>query len=212
MLGKMPSGGAPYALVVCCAMMPWFFFSTAMSESGNSLVANSNLISKIYFPRLIMPASSVITSFVDFLISAAILFGIMAWYHYAPSIHILALPVFILIAFAASLSVGIWIAALTVEYRDFRVIVPFVLQFGLYVTPVGYLSSAVGQKLGDTWRILYSINPMVGVIDGFRWSILGGANEFYWPSLALSAGISIILLISGIWYFRKTEKSFADVI
>jgi lipopolysaccharide transport system permease protein len=224
LIGRMPAGGEHYSLVVFCGMLPWQFFSTAMSESGNSLVTNSNLISKIYFPRLIVPASSVITSFVDFVVAAVFLGLLMAWYHVAPSANIVFLPLFILLAFAASLGIGIWIAALMVEYRDFRVIVPFVIQFGFFATPVGYLSSLVSdragayslphslQAMGITWRLLYSMNPMVGVIDGFRWSILGGEYQLYWPGLIMSVGIVIVLLSSGIWYFRKTEKSFADVI
>src|SRR5215203_1940665 len=166
--GKMPSGGVPYPLLVFCGMLPWQFFSTALSESGNSLVTNSNLISKVYFPRLVVPASSVITSFVDFLISAAFLVVLMFWYHFVPSSNVMFLPLFVLLAFAASLGVGLWIAALMVQYRDFRFIVPFVVQFGLYLSPVGFLSDVVPEK----WRLLYAINPMVGVIDGFRWCIL----------------------------------------
>lgn len=206
--GKMPDDGVPYPILVFCGMLPWQFFSTALSESGNSLVTNSNLISKVYFPRLVVPASSVITSFVDFLIAAFFLVFLMLWYHYSPPSTILFLPAFILIAFVASFGAGIWISALMVEYRDFRFIVPFIVQFGLYVSPVGFSSSVVPAK----WRLLYSLNPMVGVIDGFRWCILKGHQTIYWPGLTLSiAGVSL-LLISGIWYFRKTERSFADII
>jgi lipopolysaccharide transport system permease protein len=207
-LGKMPTGGAPYPLLVFCGMLPWQFFSNALSESGNSLVANSNLISKIYFPRLIVPASSVITSFVDFIISAAFLVVLMFWYHFSPSNHIVILPLFILLAFAASLGVGLWIAALMVEYRDFRFVVPFIVQFGLYISPVGFLSNVVPVK----YRLLYALNPIVGVIDGFRWCILGGEQTLYWPGLSLSIGGVIFLVITGIWYFRRTERTFADVI
>jgi lipopolysaccharide transport system permease protein len=207
-LGKMPSGGIPYPLLVYCGMLPWQFFSTALSESGNSLVANSNLISKVYFPRLIVTTSSVITSFVDFLISAIFLVALMIWYHYAPPSAIVFLPFFVLLAFAASLGAGIWIAALMVEYRDFRFIVPFIVQFGLYLSPVGFLSSVVPLR----FHLLYSVNPMVGVIDGFRWCLLGGQNHIYWPGLAISVTGVLALLISGIWYFRRTEQTFADVI
>ncbi|MDB6033855.1 MAG: type transporter [Verrucomicrobiales bacterium] len=206
--GKMPSGGVPYPLLVFCGMLPWQFFSTAMSESGNSLVANSNLISKVYFPRLVVPASSVITSFVDFLISAAFLIALMIWYRFIPSPHIVALPLFILLALAASFGVGVWIAALMVQYRDFRFIVPFVVQFGLYISPVGFLSSVVPEK----WRLLYSLNPMVGIIDGFRWCILGGDHTLYAAGLGATVFVVMLLLITGVYYFRKTEKSFADVI
>jgi lipopolysaccharide transport system permease protein len=206
--GKMPSGGVPYPILVFCGMLPWQFFSTALSESGNSLVTNSNLISKVYFPRLVIPASSVITSFVDFLISAAFLVVLMAWYQWLPSVNVFFLPFFIVLAFGASFGAGLWIAALMVQYRDFRFIVPFVVQFGLYLSPVGFISSVVPEQ----WRLLYSLNPMVGVIDGFRWSILGGEHLIYWPGVAISVAAVIFLVATGIWYFRKTEQIFADVI
>lgn len=211
-LGKMPSGGVPYPILVFCGMLPWQFFSTALSESGNSLVTNSNLISKVYFPRLVIPASSVITSFVDFIISAAFLVLLMIWYHFAPSLNILFLPLFVLLAIAASFGVGLWIAALMVEYRDFRFIVPFIVQFGLYISPVGFLSSIVSDRYGDHYRLLYSLNPIVGVIDGFRWCILGGLNTLFWPGLIASMIGVILLLVSGIWHFRRMERTFADVI
>jgi lipopolysaccharide transport system permease protein len=207
-LGKMPSGGVPYPLLVFCGMLPWQFFSTAMSESGNSLVSNTNLISKVYFPRLIIVISSVITSFADFLISGAFLVALMAWYRYEPPITVFLLPLFVLLAFGASLGVGLWIAALMVEYRDFRFIVPFIVQFGLYISPVGFRSSIVPER----FRILYALNPMVGVIDGFRWCILGGVQNISWPELAVAVIDVIVLVASGIWYFRKTEQTFADVI
>jgi lipopolysaccharide transport system permease protein len=207
-LGKMPSRGIPYPLLVFCGMLPWQFFSTAMSDSGNSLVNNSNLISKVYFPRLIIAASSVIAGFVDFLISGAFLVALMIWYHYTPPLAIVCLPFFVLLAFAASFGVGTWVAALMVEYRDFRFIVPFVVQFGLYLSPVGFLSSVVPGR----FRLLYALNPIVGVIDGFRWCLLGGPNLIYWPGLAVSVTGVVALVITGIWYFRKTERTFADVI
>jgi lipopolysaccharide transport system permease protein len=209
-VGKMDSGAVPKVLMIACGMLPWQFFSTALSESGNSLVANSNLISKIYFPRLIVPGSSVVTSFVDFLISAAFTVVLLAWYHFLPPVNIVFLPLFVLLAFGASLGAGIWIAALMVEYRDFRVIVPFVVQFGVLATPVGYTTTYISR--GDYWRMVYSLNPMVGVIDGFRWAILGGEHKIFWPGLLLSILVTAVLLLSGIWYFRRTEKSFADVI
>ena len=207
-LGQMPSGGVRYPLLVFCGMLPWQFFSTALSESGNSLVSNANLISKVYFPRLVVPAASVITSFIDFLISAAFLVILMVWYQFVPPVNIALLPIFILLAFAASFGVGLWVAALMVEYRDFRFIVPFIVQFGLYISPVGFQSSVVPEQ----YRLLYSLNPMVGIIDGFRWSILGGEHAMYWPGFALSIGVVAVLIVSGIWYFRRTERSFADVI
>jgi lipopolysaccharide transport system permease protein len=172
------------------------------------LVGNANLISKVYFPRLIVPISAVIVSFVDFLISGMILLGLMAWYNFVPDWRILTLPIFILIACAASVGVGLWLAALTVQYRDFRFVVPFIIQFGLYISPVGFSSAIVPQK----WRLLYSINPMVGVIDGFRWAILGDESDIYMQGFLLSVGLVFLLLWSGIWYFRKMERTFADVI
>ena len=207
-LGQMPSGGVRYPLLVFCGMLPWQFFATALAESGNSLVTNSNLISKVYLPRLVVPAASVITSFVDFLISAAFLVILMVWYQFVPPANIALLPIFILLAFAASFGVGLWVAALMVEYRDFRFIVPFIVQFGLYISPVGFQSGVVPEQ----YRLLYSLNPMVGIIDGFRWSILGGEHAMYWPGFALSVGVVAVLIASGIWYFRRTERSFADVI
>jgi lipopolysaccharide transport system permease protein len=202
------AGGPPYPILVFAAMLPWQFFSSALSECSNSLVTNANLISKVYFPRLVVPASAVIVSFVDFLVSGMILLALMAWYNFVPSWRILTLPLFIVIAFAASMGAGLWLAALNVKYRDFRYVVPFIVQFGLYISPVGFTSSIVPPQ----WRLLYSLNPMVGVIDGFRWAILGGAVNFYWPGFTLSLGLVVLLLVSGIWYFRKMERTFADVI
>lgn len=208
-LAKLPSeGNAPYPILVYAAMLPWQFFSGALTECSNSLITNANLLSKVYFPRLIVPTSAVIVSFVDFMISGIILLGLMAWYDFVPDWRILTLPIFIAIAFAASIGVGLWLAALNVEYRDFRYVVPFIVQFGLYISPVGFSSSIVPQK----WQLLYSINPMVGVIDGFRWAILGGKSQVYLPGFALSVSFVILLLWSGIWYFRKMERTFADVI
>ena len=207
-IGNLPSGGVPYPLLVLCGLLPWQFFSTALSESGNSLITNSNLISKIYFPRLVIPASSVITSFVDFLITAAFLVVLLLWYRYLPPATIAFLPFFIFLAFAASFGVGLWVAALMVEYRDFRFIIPFVVQFGLYLSPVGVQSSVVPEN----YRFLYSLNPMVGVIDGFRWCILGGEHTISLPGLALSVVGTVLLVFTGIWYFRHTERTFADVI
>ena len=158
-------------------ILPWQFFATALSESGNSLVANTGLISKVYFPRLVIPAGSLITALVDFLISLAFLGMLMIWYRWVPPATIALLPLFLLLASAASFGVGLWVAALMVEYRDFRIIVPFLIQFGLYISPVGFISSVVPER----YRLLYSLNPMVGVIDGFRWCILGGDHTLYWP-------------------------------
>lgn len=202
------AGGPPYPILVFSAMLPWQFFSSALSECSNSLISNANLISKVYFPRLVVPASAVIVSFVDFMISGIILLALMAWYNFVPSWRILTLPLFILIAFAASMGAGLWLAALNVKYRDFRYIVPFIVQFGLYISPVGFSSSIVPEK----WRSLYSLNPMVGVIDGFRWAILGGEAKLYWPGFTISVGLVVLLFASGVWYFRKMERTFADVI
>jgi lipopolysaccharide transport system permease protein len=207
-LGKMPSGGIPYPLLVLCGMLPWQFFSSAMADSGNSLIGNSGLISKVYFPRLVIAVSSVITSFVDFLISAAFLAVLMIWYRYLPPVAVFFLPFYVLLALGASLGVGLWIAALMVKYRDFRFIVPFVIQFGLYISPVGFSSSVVPER----FRLIYALNPMVGIIDGFRWCLLGAQNRIYLPALAAAVIDVTILIASGIWYFRKTERTFADVI
>jgi lipopolysaccharide transport system permease protein len=207
-LAKLPSEGVPYPILVFAAMLPWQFFSNALAESSSSLVGNSNLISKVYFPRLIIPASSVITSFVDFLISGLILVCLMLWYRFLPGWRVVWLPLFMGIALAAAMGGGLWLTALNVKYRDFRYVVPFIVQFGLYISPVGFSSTIVPGK----WRLLYSLNPMVGVIDGFRWAVLGGESNIYLPGFALSMVIVAALLVTGVFYFRKTEKSFADVI
>ncbi len=207
-LAKLPSDGVPYPILVFAALLPWQFFSNAFSEAGNSLISNSSMISKVYFPRLIIPIGSVIVSFVDFLISGLILVVIMVWYDFYPDWRIFTLPLFILIAFASAIGAGLWMAALNVKYRDFRYIIPFIVQFGLYVSPVGFSSSIVP----DQWRLIYSINPMVGVIDGFRWAILGGDTLLYWPGFLLSIILVLFILITGVIYFRKTEKTFADII
>ncbi len=198
----------PYALLVMSAMLPWQFFATALSESSNSLIGNANLISKIYFPRLIVPAGSVITSLVDFLITLGLMGAMMLWYGFAPDLRLLALPLFTLLAFAAAFGAGLWLCALNVKYRDFRYIVPFIVQFGLYVSPVGFSSHVVPAK----WQLLYSLNPMVGVIDGFRWCLLRGQTPFQLSSVSFSVLVSLVLCMSGLWYFRRLEKTFADVI
>jgi lipopolysaccharide transport system permease protein len=219
--GLKGDGASPVALFVYTAMLPWQFFSTALSESGTSLITNSNLISKIYFPRLVVPASSVITSFVDFAIAAAFTMFLLVWYRFVPPVNVIALPVFVLLTFGASFGAGLWIAALMVKYRDFRFVVPFMVQFGLYATPVFAMTSRIPETwtlsaLGKTFtlapRLIYSLNPVVGIIDGFRWSILGGSNELYWPGQIASVAGVVFLVVTGLWYFRKTERSFADVI
>jgi lipopolysaccharide transport system permease protein len=207
-LAKLPSDSAPYPILVFAALLPWQLFATAFSEAGNSLVSNANMISKVYFPRLVVPASSLVVSFVDFLISMGLLAILMAYYGFLPGARVLALPLFILVAVAAAFGAGLWTAALNVRYRDVRFVIPFVIQIGLYVSPVGFSSALVPEE----WRLLYSVNPMVGVIDGFRWALLGGDTPIYMPGLALSLVVIAATLISGLRYFRKTEKTFADVI
>lgn len=207
-LAKLPSDGIPYPILVFAAMLPWQFFASSLTEASNSLISNANMLSKIYFPRLVLPTSAVIVSLVDFLISFVILAAMMAWYGIWPTWHLLALVPLTTLAFLASMAAGLWIAALNVEYRDFRYIVPFLVQFGLYVSPVGFSSSIVPENL----RFWYSLNPMVGVIDGFRWAIAGAQTQIYWPGFALSVFVVFALLASGIWYFRRMERTFADVI
>jgi lipopolysaccharide transport system permease protein len=212
-IARLPAPEAvPYALLVMAAMLPWQFFATAMSEASNSLISNANLISKIYFPRLIVPAGSVITSFVDFLITLAMMAGLMAWYRFMPDWRLLTLPLFAAIAFAAAFGAGLWLCALNVEYRDFRHVIPFIVQFGVFISPVGFSSSMVKEKLGEALFHLYSLNPMVGVIEGFRWALLRGQSPLDFSALMISLTITAALCGSGIWYFRKMERTFADVI
>jgi len=206
--GLPTDGGAPYPLMVFAAMLPWSLFSTALGDASNSLIGNERLISKVYFPRLIIPIATVITAFVDFLISFVILLALMFFYRFPPGLNILLLPAFILQALLASLGPGLWITALNVKYRDFRYVIPFVVQFGLYVSPVGFSSAVIP---GD-WRLLYSLNPLVGVIDGFRWCILGAGSPLYWPGFVLSVAVVAFFLWLGVSRFRKMENTFADLI
>lgn len=208
-VAKLPAeGAAPYALMVFAGLLPWQFFSSALTDSSNSLIGNANLISKVYFPRLIVPTAAVVASFVDFLISFIILIALMLWYQFLPGWQIVTLPLFVVMAFLASLGPGLYIAALNVKYRDFRYIIPFVVQLGLYVSPVGFSSSVVPEE----WRLLYALNPMVGVIDGFRWAILGAESSVHMTSLLMSWMLIFLFLWLGIRQFRKMEKSFADLI
>jgi lipopolysaccharide transport system permease protein len=207
-LAKLPSNGVPYPLLVFAAMLPWQFFSNSLSESSSSLIGNANMISKIYFPRVVLPASSVIVSLVDFGISLVLFAALMLWYRFVPDWRMVWLPAFLLLAFMASFGFALWLSALNVKYRDFRYIVPFIVQFGLYISPVGFSSSVVPSR----WRLLYSINPMVGVIDGFRFCIFGGQSQIYWPGFALSVLLTMAVFVTGMIYFRRTEKTFADVI
>jgi lipopolysaccharide transport system permease protein len=206
-IAKLPSDGVPYPVLVFAALVPWQFFAQGLSGASNSLVSSASLISKMYFPRLIIPAGAVVTSAVDFLISAGFLAILMIWYGLAPSARLMTIPFFALLALGAALGAGILLSALTVRYRDFRYIIPFILQLGQYISPVGFSSSVVP----DRWRLLYSLNPMVGVIDGFRWAIIG-KSELYVPGLILSVVMVITMLALGISYFRGTERTFADVI
>jgi lipopolysaccharide transport system permease protein len=207
-LGSFPSEGAPYAVMVLAGMLPWQLFSAGLSESGTSLVTNAALITKVYFPRVIIPASALFTSFVDFCIAALILFGLMAWYGQPLTARIVCLPAFAALAVVAAAGVGIWISALNVKYRDFAYVVPFITQLGLYVSPVGYSSSIVPQR----WRLLYHLNPMASVIDGFRWCVLGGPFASRPEEVALGVGVMTTVFLTGVLYFRRTEREFADLI
>jgi len=208
-IAKLPSDGTtPYALLVFAGLLPWQFFSTSLSEASSRLVSNSSLISKVYLPRLIVPGATIVVAFVDFLISFSILILMMIWYQFIPSWQILLLPFFVLLAFFTSLGPGLWITSLNVKYRDFRYIIPFIVQFGLYVSPVGFSSSVIPEE----WRFFYSLNPVVGIIDGFRWCILGGESQIYWPGFLVSLFITTFFLWFGVRQFRKMEKRFADLI
>jgi lipopolysaccharide transport system permease protein len=206
--GLAQKSGPPYPVIVFAGLLPWQFFSAALSEASNSLIGNTNLITKIYFPRLIIPASAIIVSFVDFAISFGLLLLVMLFYSYLPPVQIFLLPVFIILAFLVAFGAGLYITALNVKYRDFRYIIPFIVQFGIYITPVGYSSVVIAEKYSQQVRLLYSLNPVVGVIDGFRWCITG--EPIYWPGLLLSSIVALFFVWLGIRYFRKTEKSFAD--
>jgi len=208
-LAKLPSDGTtPYALMVFAGMLPWTFFSAGLAEASNSLINNANLISKVYFPRLLVPSATLAVAFVDFVIAFCILIILMVWFQFFPGWQIVVLPIFVILGFLASLGPSLWITALNVKYRDFRYVIPFILQFGLYVSPVGFSSAIIPEQ----WRLLYSLNPMVGVIDGFRWCVLNGQSELYIPGVALSFGVTALFLWLGIRQFRKMEDSFADLI
>jgi lipopolysaccharide transport system permease protein len=213
--GKLASlhseGTAPYAIMVFSAMLPWQFFSNSLALSGQSLVGNANLVSKVYFPRLIVPASAVGVALADFVLSFLILGAMMIFYRFIPSWRILTLPVFVLLSMMISLGPGLFVTALNVKYRDFRFVLPFMIQFGLYVCPVGFSSSIIKEKFGEVAFLIYSLNPMVGVIDGFRWAIIDEAS-FSLPSFLISLTVASVLFVTGIWYFRKMERTFADII
>jgi lipopolysaccharide transport system permease protein len=208
-LARLPSDGdAPYAIMVFAGMLPWFLFSTILSEASTSLISNANLVGKVYFPRIIIPAASLLVALIDFAINLLLLFAQMMWFHYAPGWRIVLLPAFVMLALVSSLGPALLLTALNVKYRDFRYIVPFIVQFGLYVSPVGFSTAIVPPE----WRFWYSLNPLVGVIDGFRWCVLGGESRIYLPGFAMSLAIAAGLLWLGIAYFRRTERSFADLI
>jgi lipopolysaccharide transport system permease protein len=208
-LAGLPSeNAAPYAVMVFAGMLPWFLFSSILTEASSSIVGNANLIGKVYFPRIIIPASSAVTALVDFGINFVMLAALMTWYAFVPSWRLLLLPGFVIIAVLASLGPALLITALNVKYRDFRYIIPFIVQFGLYVSPVGFSSTVVPQQ----WRFWYSLNPVVGVIDGFRWCIIGGESTIYLPGFLLSLGAVALFLWIGVAYFRRTERTFADII
>jgi lipopolysaccharide transport system permease protein len=208
-VAHLPSdSAAPYAVMVFAGLLPWFLFSTVLSEASSSLISNASLIGKVYFPRIVIPVSSAVVALVDFAINLVMLALLMAWYEYAPTWRLLILPAFVILAVLASLGPALLITALNVKYRDFRYIIPFIVQFGLYVSPVGFSSAVVPEQ----WRFWYNLNPVVGVIDGFRWCILGGETQLYVPGFLLSLGVVAFFLWLGVWHFRRTERTFADLL
>ncbi|WP_422035480.1 ABC transporter permease [Reyranella sp.] len=208
-LAKLPTeGNAPYAILVFAGLLPWTLATSILTDASNSVLTNSQLVSKVYFPRIIIPLSTVMVALVDFGVSLFILAGVMAWYGMMPDWHILLLPVFVVLALLVALGPALWAAATIVKYRDFRFVIPFVVQIGLYVSPVGFSAKVVPPE----WQLLYSMNPMVGVIDGFRWAILGGASPLHLPGFAVSMMVAAGMLWLGIHTFRRTERGFADLI
>lgn len=217
LLGAESDGNSPYPIMLFAAILPWQFFATALSNASLSLVGNSNLISKVYFPRLIVPTSTMVVCLIDFLVASCMLVLLFGWFQFWPDWRIITLPVFLLMAFLCALGPGLLFSALNVRYRDFKYVVPFIIQFGLYASAVPISLGQIREKLfglphGELLYQLYCINPMVGVIDGFRWAILGGESQVFWPGFAISAAVVVILLVTGIIFFRKTEKTFADLI
>jgi len=205
-IANLPSDNIPYPILVFVALLPWQFFANALQSGSNSLVGNAGMISKVYFPRMIVPASSIIVAFVDFSISFIILIILMFWYRFVPDWKVVTIPLFLILAILLSLGAGFLISSLNVKYRDFQYIVPFMVQFGLYISPVGFSSDVIPQK----WRVIYSLNPMVGIIDGFRWAFFGTHSSYLLLSIIFSVVIITILLFIGVWYFRKTERTFVD--
>ncbi len=206
-LAKMPDGGVPYPLIVMCGLLPWQLFTAAFNGAGGSLVGNSHLISKVYFPRLIVPISALAVALVDFGIMLAIAVPVVFFFGIVPGWQILLLPVFVLLALVIAFGAGLWISALTVRFRDFRFITPFILQIGMFVTPVGYRTDFL-----PNWREWLALNPLAGVVDGVRWSLLGGQTPLHYPALVISVAAGLVLLLSGVWYFRRVERQFADII
>ena len=206
-LAKMPDGGVPYPLLVLAGLLPWQLFTGAFNGAGNSLVGNSHLISKVYFPRLVVPVSALAVALVDFGVMLALALVFAAFLGYVPGWQILLLPAFVLLALVIALGAGLWITALTVKFRDFRFITPFILQIGVFVTPVGYRTDFL-----PNWRDLLALNPLSGVVEGVRWCLLGGRTDIYLPGLGVSVAVAAILLSTGVWYFRRTERQFADII
>ena len=204
--------GVKYSILVFAGLLPWQFFATGMSEASNSLIGNERLISKVYFPRMIIPASSIITSLVDFMISLILMTGLLIFYKVVPSINLVFLPFFIIMAFFASFGVGLWLTSLNVKYRDFKHVVPFLVQLGLYISPVGFTSAVASNMIPEKFRLLYYLNPMSGVIDGFRWCFFGERSVMNWNGMYLSLAVTLLFLFIGIRTFRRMEKSFADLI
>jgi lipopolysaccharide transport system permease protein len=207
-IAKLPQDGVPYPLIVMAGLLPWSFFSNSISESSLSLISNSNLLTKVYFPRMLLPLSSVIVSFIDFAILIILMICLMVWYGFYPEIKFISIVLFTALAIIPALGAGFWFSALNVKFRDFRYIVPFFLQLGLFVSPVGFSSNLIPNE----WRLLYSLNPLVGAIDGFRWAVLGAEFDIYMPGFLLSILLSLVIFVSGFYYFRKTEREFADII
>lgn len=205
-IAKLPSGNVPYPILVFVALLPWQFFANALQTGSSSLISNAGMISKLYFPRMIIPASSIIVAFIDFIISFIILIVLMFWYRFVPDWRVVTIPLFLILAILLTLGAGFLISSLNVKYRDFQYIVPFIVQLGLYISPVGFSSDIIPQK----WKIIYSLNPMVGIIDGFRWAFFGTQSNYLMLSIVFSIVIIILILFIGIWYFRKTERTFAD--
>jgi lipopolysaccharide transport system permease protein len=206
-LAKVPSDGIPYSMFSFAGLVPWTFFANGLSQSSNSLVGSSNLITKVYFPRLVIPVSAVISGVVDFALAFVVLLGMMTYYRVSPTINALLLPAFLLLAFLTSLGVGLWLSALNVEFRDIRYVLPFIVQFWMFATPITYPSTL----LHEPWRTIYGLNPMVGVIEGFRWALFG-TDTRPGPIVLASSAASLLILVGGAFYFRKMERTFADVV